>query len=73
MHQIRTLQDLRKARDERRSVRIHSVDRFSNWNTPRPAAFVLNLSGEIILRLIETGLYIHQPKSKRYGNSTSNH
>ena len=35
---------------------------FIPWNKPTPAAFVQNLQGVIINRLIEKGLFVYEPK-----------
>ena len=31
---------------------------------PKPAAFVLNMNGSMILRFIEAGLYVYEKKEK---------
>jgi len=63
-NQITSLEDLRRARSAKRAVHVpHSF----TWARPRPAAFMIQLSGEILLRLFHTGmfLYVPQKKSKR--------
>ena len=60
MKQIRTLHDLHDLRDERRSVVCPAL---AMLEKPRPAAFVLNLSGEIILRCIKSGMFLYEKKS----------
>lgn len=58
--QITSLEDLSAARDQKRAVSCHG------WSMgARPAAFVMNLSGEIILRMIRGGLFIHIPEKRR--------
>lgn len=32
---------------------------------PKPAAVVINMSGQVILQLIHQGLYVYEPKSKQ--------
>lgn len=38
------------------------------WCRPRPAAFVIQLTGEIILRLIQAGLYVYEKPAKVRGS-----
>ena len=64
--QILSLEDLEWARIDRRAVYAPAD---YHWNAPMPAAFIMNLSGTIILRLIQIGLFtFNKPAtSKRYG------
>lgn len=62
MSQIKSLADLALAKDGKRSVTCPSSPCFKG---PTPAAFVMNYTGEIILRLISTGLFIYQPTVKK--------
>lgn len=62
MVRIKTLEDLVLARNEKRSVVCPEMHCFKE---PSPAAFVINYTGEIIHRLISSGLYIYEPKTKR--------
>ena len=39
-------------------------------SSPRPAAFVMNMSGHTLRRLFIDGLYIYEPKASRYGKWT---
>ena len=66
---IRTLEDLWIARENRRSVYIPS--RLGLWG-PKPAAFVLNFSGEIILRGIREGLRIYEPAPSPFPRGVKN-
>ena len=34
-------------------------------NKPKPAAVIINMSGQVILQLIQKGLYVYEPKSKQ--------
>lgn len=61
---ITTLQELYEAKEARRSVYTPN-ERFGPLVQRKPAAFVLNMSGTIILKLIKSGLYTYEPKSKR--------
>jgi len=54
LERIRTLSDLVYAVACRKSV-IHAM-----WNKPRPAAVVINLSGAILYRLLNEGIYAYQ-------------
>lgn len=38
----------------------------TNMSGPIPAAFLMNMSGTIIIRLIKRGLYIYKPKEKEH-------
>lgn len=60
--QIMSLADLERARFSKRSV----VADWIGLKTPRPAAFIMQWSGELILRLLRSGLYIYE-KEKRNG------
>lgn len=53
---IQTLKDLKRAVESRKAVSC-------SWGITS-AAFVLNLPGSQILRMIKNGLYIHNPMSK---------
>ncbi|MEN3940701.1 hypothetical protein WJU23_05350 [Prosthecobacter sp. SYSU 5D2] len=59
---ITTLEQLAEAAQNKRSV--HCPDaRFSP--KPRPAAFMINLSGHILCRLFKDGMFIYEkPASK---------
>ncbi len=36
------------------------------WSKPRPAAFVINLPGAVILRMILAGLFVYEVPGKAY-------
>ncbi len=57
--QIITLEGLNEAADKRQSV-VCPKDRC--WNRPKPARFVINLSGAVLLRLFNSGMFIYTPK-----------
>ena len=67
--QIRTLRDLNTAKQNRRSVFSPSLACFAK---PSPAAWIMQQSGELILRLIADGLYLYRPSQKksRYGRES---
>jgi hypothetical protein len=57
--QIRDLSELSYAVAMKQSVHCPSTH---CWNRPRPAAFVINLSGAILVRLFRAGMFIYTPK-----------
>jgi len=59
--QIKTLDALVKAVEDKRAV---FTDSFGMLHNPRPAAWVINLSGAIISRIIINGLYIYKKDKK---------
>jgi len=65
---IECLQDLYDIRRFRRSV---VVPAWSVWKDPKPAAFMMNLSGEILLRMFNKGMYLYEPKRKVPKGETS--
>jgi hypothetical protein len=61
---ITTLNQLAAARDMRQSV----VCPWSNFASPTPAAFMIHLSGSLLHRAMENGMWVYKPMSKkRYG------
>ena len=40
------------------------VPKGSNWSKPRPAAFMINLPGVVLLRLFDLGMYIYNKPNK---------
>lgn len=61
--QIKTLEGLRRAALDRKSVIVPNAEhvRFSPpWNKPKPAAFMINLSGHILVHLFGIGMYIYK-------------
>ena len=57
---IESLAALESARRNRRAVICPSLRCFSK---PKPAAFIINLSGEIILRLMEAGMFLYEKET----------
>jgi hypothetical protein len=57
---ITTLEKLFNVRAFKRSV---VVPGWRGFETPRPAAFMMNLPGELLLRMFRSGVYLHMPKS----------
>jgi hypothetical protein len=55
--QIKTLAQLLKAAEARRSVIVPSL---SYFRRPQPAAFVINLQGRQLLKLLNAGMYIYK-------------
>lgn len=63
--QIHTLEELDAARRERRAVISSGVPCF---HKPKPAAVVIMLQGETILRIFQRGLYYYEkPKREKRG------
>lgn len=60
--QIKTLDALRLAADEKRSVIADSGPCFEH---PTPAVVVLNMSGSVIIRLIDAGLYVYRRNGEK--------
>lgn len=58
---IVTLQDLYVARSLKQSVIAPS---FGGFDRPRPAAFMMNLTGEVLLRMMNSGMYVYKPQPK---------
>lgn len=68
-NQIKTLERLQLSVLNRRSV---FVPNSNAWQKPRPAAFVINLAGSVILRLFACGMYEYEPKrGTSWGRSKS--
>lgn len=59
---IENLQDLYDARKFRRSI---TVPKRIAWRGPIPTAWMMNLSGEILLHLFNAGMYLYIPKQAR--------
>jgi len=59
---ITTLRQLQDAALTRRSV----ICPWSPcWNKPRPAAFVINLQGHVLVRMLERGMYLYAAKANK--------
>lgn len=68
---IKTLQQLAKAAQERKSVLGWNWVTPDDWR-PRPASFVMNLSAHLVLRCLNWGLYIYHPERKKKAPSVRN-
>jgi hypothetical protein len=64
---IHTLQDLWVAGQRRQSVHIPGE---RGLGGPKPAAFVMNLTGQVIMRMIERGLRVYRPGISPYEKAT---
>ena len=60
MEQVETLKRLKELRDEKRAVFCPSFPAFSKRI---PAAFVINMSGTIIERMMSAGLFVYTPSA----------
>lgn len=58
---IKTLVDLAAARAGRRAVFSPLIFCFRK---PMPAAFAINLTGDVLLRLMESGLFVYKSNHK---------
>lgn len=58
---IRSLAQLVDASDDKRAV---TCPNYHNWKGPRPAAVMVNLSGAILHKLINNGMYIYEKTRK---------
>jgi len=58
--QIHTLADLAAARDSKQSVFCPTLRSFAK---ARPAAFIINYSGSIILMMLKSGLFVYNKPS----------
>lgn len=59
---IQDLHELSRAAINRKSVCVPKVECFRG---PLPAAFVINMAGSIILRLINHGMFIYKKDPKK--------
>ncbi len=58
---INDLYALSIAVDNKQSVYVPKSHAFLK---PKPAAFIINLSGAILLRLFRTGMYVYEKQNK---------
>lgn len=63
--QIKTLEQLYTARANRRSI---VVPKFFVWSGPRPAAVMMNLSGEQLLGMFQSGMFIYEKPAAKSPN-----
>ena len=59
--QISTLSHLMAAVQFKKAVIVPSSP---GWSKPRPAAFMINLSGTILYKLFDLGMYIYKKKGE---------
>ncbi len=64
---VYSLHDLRDAMDNHKAV---YVPKSRIWRKPRPAAFIINLMGGEIIRLLDMGMFIYE-KGKKNGRFIS--
>jgi hypothetical protein len=57
---IESLEALDEAVKARKAV---VVPKYCCWDRPRPAAFVINLSGAVLLRLFQAGMFLYETKT----------
>jgi len=69
---IKTLQQLAKAAQERKSVVGWLGAYGNNYMKPKPAAFVLNMSAAWVLTCINIGLYTYHPERKKKAPAVRN-
>lgn len=61
---VETLERLRQLIDEKRAVVVPSSYSFGK---PRPAAFMLNMAGSVLLGLFRRGMYVYEkPKAEEH-------
>ena len=60
--QINTLDELKQAAINRRSVVCPALQRFKN---PVSAAFAINMQGFLLARMLRAGMYVYIPKHER--------
>ena len=61
MHPIRTLDDLVDAELSNRAVVVAG---WRNFKRPTPAAFIMNMPGWIIYRMIRGGMFLYEKHDK---------
>jgi len=59
---VESLADLRWLVERRKSVVVPGC---CPWNKPKPAAFMIQLSGEILWRLFSRGMYRYDKKESK--------
>ena len=55
-----TLEDLRAATN----LKMSCIDSNNTWSRPIAAAMIFSMQGRVILRYIENGLEVYEPKTK---------
>jgi hypothetical protein len=61
LHKINTIKELKEVADNRKSI---IIPKSRVWNMPKPASFLIQLPGIILVKLLEQGIYIYQAKKK---------
>ena len=59
--QVKNLQFLRALALSRKSVYVPKSPVFRK---PRPAAWIINLQGTVLVRLFEMGMFVYEPQKK---------
>lgn len=62
--QVTSLARLIELAKERRAINI-SISRIVGFRKPMPAAFIVNMQGTMIQRMIDFGMYVYEPKGKK--------
>jgi len=62
--QVTSLQLLKALSLSRKSVYVPTHGAYSN---PRPAAWIINLQGAVLIRLFERGMFVYEPQKKKEG------
>ena len=57
---INNLRELSEARDQKRAV---TVPKWMGFRCT-PAAFAMNLTGDVLLRMFESGMFVYERKTK---------
>ena len=60
--EVHDLYDLDLLAQEHRSVYCPTLH---CWKKPRPAAFVINLQGKVLLQLFQAGMYVYEKEAER--------
>lgn len=61
-HRISGLYELESMAKAKKAVVVPGS---SGFEKPKPAAFIINLSGAVLLRLFRMGVYLYTPKVKK--------
>ena len=59
---VRTLEYLRYLALNRKAVYVPTHGAYRN---PRPAAWIINLQGTVLVRLFEKGMFVYEPQNKK--------
>ena len=61
MIQFTTLEYLVQARTDRKAVYVPGS---YTWGKPKPAAFMLNQPGDVLVRLLRAGMFIYEKEGE---------